>query len=96
MEQQIRERFPGISCAYMDPEGKITTECYGFAEKENRVPVDENTIFPACSISKFITAMCLMKLQEQKVLDIHLPVNGRKIIRALPHPAFPIQRIGST
>jgi CubicO group peptidase (beta-lactamase class C family) len=38
--------------------------------------VDEDTIFPACSISKFVTAICVMKLQEQRAIDIDVPVNN--------------------
>ena len=75
MKQQIIGRFPGISCAWADAEGKESAECFGFADMENRVPVAEDTIFPACSISKFITAICVMKLHEQKLIDIDLPVN---------------------
>ena len=48
---------------------------YGFADKESRVSVDEDTIFPACSISKFVTAIYVMKLQEEKRIDIDMPVN---------------------
>ena len=43
---------------------------------EQNIVVDVNTIFPACSISKFITAICLMKLQEENKIDIDKPVNG--------------------
>lgn len=75
MLQEIIDRFPGISCAYGDAAGNVTTECYGVADKESNIAVDENTIFPAYSISKFITAICVMKLQEQNVLDIDVPVN---------------------
>ena len=75
MLQQIIARFPGISCAYRDTAGNVTRECYGVADKESNLPVDENTIFPAYSISKFITAICVMKLQEQEVLTIDAPVN---------------------
>ena len=73
--ETIRKRFPGISCAYRDAEGKVTIKCYGFADKEENVPVDENTAFPACSISKFITAICVMKEYDQGLLDIEKPVN---------------------
>ena len=75
MKQQIIERFPGIGCAWADAAGKETAEYYGFADKESRTAVDENTAFPACSISKFITAICVMKLHEQKLADIDMPVN---------------------
>ena len=55
--------------------GIVTTKCFGFADKEGDVPVDENTAFPACSISKFITAICIMKEYEQDRIDINKPVN---------------------
>ena len=73
--ETIRKRFPGISCAYRDAEGNVTAKCFGFADKEENVPVDENTAFPACSISKFITGICVMKEYEQGRIDIDKPVN---------------------
>ena len=75
MMEQIIARFPGVSCAWADATGCVTTACWGVADKEHNLPVDEDTIFPACSISKFVTAICLMKLQEQQVIDIDAPVN---------------------
>ena len=75
MMDQIIARFPGVSCAWTDADGCVTSECYGMADRERGIPVDENTIFPACSIAKFITALCLMKLQEQGAIDIDMPVN---------------------
>ena len=75
MQEQIINRFPGISCAYMDAAGKVTTEYYGVSDKEKNILVDDNTIFPACSMSKFVTAICLMRLHEEKVIDIDSPVN---------------------
>ncbi len=75
MKRQIIDRFPGTSCAWADAAGKETIEYYGFADIESHTYVNETTIFPACSISKFITAICVMKLHEQKLIDINLPVN---------------------
>lgn len=68
-------KFQGISLAYINEQGDIKTECYGFSDKENNVRVDENTIFPAASMSKFITSICVLKLHDKKVLDINDPVN---------------------
>ena len=76
MLEQIVNRFPGISCAYVDVTGKVTTEYYGVSDKEKNIILDDNTIFPACSMSKFVTAICLMKLHEEKVIDINAPVNA--------------------
>lgn len=76
MMDQIIARFPGISCAWTDAAGCVTTECHGVADKDRNILVDEDTIFPACSISKFITALCLMKLQEHGAIDIDASVNA--------------------
>ena len=67
MLKQMLDRFPGIGCAYVDGAGKVNTEYYG---------ADENAIFPAASMSKFVTALCLMKLHEDRVIDIDTPVNA--------------------
>ena len=67
MKQQIIDRFPGISCTWADAAGKETTEYYGFANVDSQTNVDEKTIFPACSVSKFITAIsCDMDREEKK------------------------------
>ena len=75
MLEQIINRFPGVSCAYMDESGKVTTECYRVSDKEKNIKVVDNTIFPACSMSKFVTAICLMKLHEENLIDIDSSVN---------------------
>lgn len=71
----IRKTFPGIGCARTDAAGKTTGEYYGVADRESNTPVNRDTVFPACSVSKFITAICVMKLHEQGVMDIDRPVN---------------------
>ena len=75
MMDQIIARFPGVSCAWTDADGCVTSECYGMADRGRGIPVDANTVFPAASISKFVTALCLMKLQEQGAINIDAPVN---------------------
>lgn len=72
---KIRDIFPGISCAYADAAGNTATRWCGFADREERVPVEETTAFPANSISKFITAICVMKAQEQGLLPIDAPAD---------------------
>ncbi|MBQ9252223.1 MAG: GNAT family N-acetyltransferase [Clostridia bacterium] len=74
-KRRIMERFPGIGCAWTNAAGGESAEYYGAADREKHIKVDENTIFPACSISKFVTAICVMKLHEQKMIDIDKPVN---------------------
>lgn len=66
----ILTKFPGISCAYLDEKGNTKYECYGVADKEKKIKTDERTLFPACSISKWVTAICVMKLHELGIVDI--------------------------
>lgn len=74
-ERKIMEKFPGIGCAWTDTAGKASVEYDGVADRENHITVREDTLFPACSISKFVTAMCVMKQHEQKVIELDAPVN---------------------
>ena len=76
MIRRIIERFPGIGCAWTDAAGEVSVENFGAADLEKQIAVDENTVFPACSISKLATAICLMKLHEKKAIDIDEPVNN--------------------
>jgi len=73
--EYTKNRFMGISFAYINKDGRIITEYEGYADKENNILVDEKTIFPACSMSKFITAICVMVEHDKKVIDIDEPVN---------------------
>lgn len=73
--EYTKNRFMGISFAYINKDGRIITEYEGYADKENNILVDEETIFPACSMSKFITAICVMMEHDKKVIDIDEPVN---------------------
>lgn len=71
----VIKRFPGVGCAYVGRDRVARYEYYGFADKESGTRVDEQTIFPACSISKFITAICVMKLSERRIIDIDKAAN---------------------
>ncbi len=73
--RNVREIFPGIGCAWTNAAGITTAEYDGAADRESNTLVNSNTVFPACSISKFIAAICVMKLHEQGAIDIDYPVN---------------------
>ncbi len=71
---KILERFPGVGCAWENGTEEAA-EYYGTADLENHIAVTDKTIFPACSISKFVTAICVMKQQELQMINIDNPVN---------------------
>jgi len=56
--------------------GKILwEEGFGWADRENRVPANEHTLYSLASISKPITATGLMILKERGKIDLDRPIN---------------------
>jgi len=74
MDWSYVSRYPGVSVAYSD--GKfMQTACRGYSDIERHITINENTLFPACSITKFITAICVMKMREIGLVDLDVDVN---------------------
>ena len=71
---EVTGRFPGVAFAYGTAD-ENSAQYFGASDEEGRTGVNKETIFPACSISKFVTAICVMKMQERKMLDIDARVN---------------------
>jgi CubicO group peptidase (beta-lactamase class C family) len=66
---------PSIAVA-VAREGMIVWEQgFGWADRENRVPASEHTLYSLASISKPITATGLMVLKERGKLDLDKPAN---------------------
>ena len=72
---EVVNRFPGVGFAYGTAD-KNSAQYFGCSDLSSNTSVDEQTIFPACSVSKFVTAVCVMKMQEQKLLNIDERVNN--------------------
>ncbi|WP_416151814.1 serine hydrolase domain-containing protein [Salipaludibacillus sp. HK11] len=67
----------GLSTALIN-RGQISeTKCFGVLEAGTDRKVDCDSIFSACSVSKFVTSMLIMKLVEQSILDLDEDVNNR-------------------
>jgi len=80
----IKERMkhyhvPGLSITFID-HGQISgTENYGVLEVGSDKNVNKESIFNACSMSKFLSGMLVMKLTEQGLLDLDEDVNKRLV-----------------
>ena len=72
---QIVDQFPGVALAFGKGDEGDHTQYFGVSDKESGFPVNEKTVFPACSISKFVTAVCVMKMQELQMVDIDKRAN---------------------
>lgn len=66
---------PGVGITYFN-EGKIQWNgSFGILEKGTKKTVNRDSIFHACSISKMIIAMCVLKLAEENILDVQKEAN---------------------
>ena len=66
----------GASFALMKDDRLIYSKGYGFADEEAGIPMDVMHVFRIASISKLITAVAIMKLQEEGKLTLQDRVFG--------------------
>ncbi|WP_419881676.1 serine hydrolase domain-containing protein [Peribacillus sp. B-H-3] len=75
----------GLSVSLINSGQISRIENYGLLEVGTNKKVDNNSIFSACSISKFLTALLVLKLTEQGILDLDEDVNKRLKSWKIPH-----------
>ncbi|WP_047986412.1 serine hydrolase domain-containing protein [Ornithinibacillus californiensis] len=72
-------KVPGLSISLI-ANGQISgTENYGTLEVQSNRKVNEDTIFSACSVSKFLTGILVMKLAEDGILGLDDDINKKLV-----------------
>ena len=71
MDWTLVKQFPGVSVAWGNANGSCKIDYRGYANKMSGRTVTENTLFPACSITKYVTAICVIKLKSSGILDFY-------------------------
>lgn len=66
----------GASFALMKDDRLIYSKGYGYADAEKEIPMDVMHVFRIASVSKLITAVAIMKLQEEGKLNLQDRVFG--------------------
>src|SRR5205085_6176584 len=66
-----------------DHDKTLLKKGYGYAHYEFEIPNNHTTKFPIASNTKLITAIAIMILQEQNVLNVHNPLSN--YIADFPH-----------
>jgi len=61
---------------------------FGLSNKETNTQVTEDTLFPVASISKIITAIAILQLYEQNLIDLDGDINQYIKLRVI-HPKHP-------
>ena len=80
--------IPGITIAFVDANSDFTwAHGFGYADIEQGILVTEYTLFGIGSISKIFTAIAVMQLVEQGLIDLDEPiVTYLPEFSILPHP----------
>jgi len=65
----------GVSAAIIINDSVIWKKGFGYADKENQIPMTENTVVNIASATKTFTALAIMQLQEKGLLDITEPLS---------------------
>lgn len=87
-ERMKHYNVQGLSITLLEG-GEISgTENYGILEVESNRKVSEDSIFSACSISKFLTGIIALKLVEEGLLDLDDDVNKSLVSWEVPENDF--------
>lgn len=78
----------GLSIALLNNYEISFTKNFGVLEANSERKADNNSIFSACSISKFLTGLLVMKLTEQDILNLDEDVNQQLISWKVPCNEF--------
>jgi len=87
-ERMNHFNIPAVSITCF-ADGKIDrSKHFGTLEKGTNKIADDNSIFHACSISKMITAICVLKLAQYSTLDLYKDVNEYLTAWKIPDNEF--------
>ena len=74
-ERMAHFKVPGLSIAVIQNYHLVWAKGYGFANDSLKIPVTAQTLFQAASISKSINAVGVLKLVQEKKLDLYTDIN---------------------
>ncbi len=87
-----KAKVPGLAAAVVKKDKVLWTGAYGWANRERKLPVTNDTLFQVASVSKPVTACAVMQLVEQGKLSLDTDVNEVLPfpVRNPKHPKTPI------
>jgi CubicO group peptidase (beta-lactamase class C family) len=74
-ERMAFYHIQGVSIAVIHDYKIEWAKGYGWADAEKKLPVTENTLFQAGSISKSLNSLGVLKLVQQKKIDLYTDIN---------------------
>lgn len=85
----LNDKKVGSFVMRMIVDGKVSEDFFYSSDE----PVDENTVFPVASISKWVTSFGVMKLVEQSKLDLDIPIDNYLTRWHLPESEFDTRKV---
>lgn len=70
-----RLKIPGMSAVIVKDQKVLWAKGFGFADLENRIPANPDTVFHLASITKTFASTLIMQLVEQGKLDLDEPMS---------------------
>ncbi len=86
-----KHKIPGLGVGIARGEEVLFEKGFGYRDLDSKSPVTPQTLFGVASVTKSFTATALMKLQEQRKIDVHAPI--RNILREFGVPGDSGDRI---
>jgi len=86
--QERMARYPSISVAVGRNGEVLWEEGFGWADRTNRIPATEHTMYYTASVTKSFTATALMILYERRKIDLDRAVNDYLAGAKLSSPAW--------
>jgi CubicO group peptidase (beta-lactamase class C family) len=86
LEERMKENnIRGVSIAVIHNYQVEWARGYGFADVSEKRPVTESTLFQAASISKSLNAVGVLKLVQDKKLDLNVDINQYLVTWKFPY-----------
>jgi CubicO group peptidase (beta-lactamase class C family) len=67
-------KIPGAAIALLNDQRIVYLKAYGFRDKEKPLPLTENSVFTAASLTKAAFACMVMQLVQENILELDKPV----------------------
>src|SRR5262249_35326787 len=87
-KHMVKYSNPSIAVAVARRGVFLWEEGFGWADRENRIPATEHTMYYMASVDKSFTTVALMLLQERKQLDLDRPINDYLGVAKVTSPAW--------
>jgi len=85
LERMALYKVKGLSIAVVKDYKVIWAKGYGWADEGEKQPVTEKTMFMAASVSKSVNSMGVMKLAQDKKLDLTKDINDYLVSWKFPY-----------